>query len=302
MGIATTGVAACCVAVNHFWSFVIFYGLLPGMGCGVCHAASLAPALRWNWRHKGKVSGIIFLGRGLAPAFFIPLQKYFVNPNGAELVTEIESGEGYFHDPRLLRRVPHLFIAMAVVLAMMQLTGVSFLSNPTSGRDLEEANSQIDDWEEDVRPRIKDCCPVDGSPRPRQYRSAASGRAVVLPRQDVGTLTAAQVVGNRNFWQLWSFAFLHHSALAFLQAFWKAMAAHASPGVAMDDNALSTLGVAAAVAATVCRPLGGAAADSFGFRTTMLVATLVSATSALMLCSPLANVPYVTPAGCCSGS
>ena len=64
---------------TDYWSWIIGFGVLSGLGIGFGYSSATPPALKWFPPAKtGMIAGIVVAGFGLAPVYLAPLTKYLV--------------------------------------------------------------------------------------------------------------------------------------------------------------------------------------------------------------------------------
>eukprot|EP00918_Siedleckia_nematoides_P070629 GHVU01154264.1.p1 GENE.GHVU01154264.1~~GHVU01154264.1.p1 ORF type:complete len:462 (-),score=81.78 GHVU01154264.1:695-2080(-) len=240
--IMSLGVILSYFTVNSFAGFFLTYGLLNGIGSGLCYPVPLSCAMKWAPDMKGLVSGVIFFGRGLSAFIFTPMQTAFVNPNDLTpdfAPFEDRPGEKYFTDPEVLDRVPSLFIFLGVIFAGLQLVGSLMLIDP----------------------------PADDAESSASSSSPDSRGEILKHSSDNVVLTPTQIFRSGPFWVLWAMMFLNWQAVAFTQAFWKVIGAEE---VGLKDSKLATLGSIAAIANSLGRVGWGYGGDYFGFKASMV--------------------------------
>ncbi len=68
---------------------VLSYGVLAGIGIGLCYSATTPPALKWfPPSRKGLIAGIVVSGVGLAAVYASPLWQYLIGAKGISLTFE----------------------------------------------------------------------------------------------------------------------------------------------------------------------------------------------------------------------
>ena len=97
---------------TNYWSWILGFGVLAGMGIGFGYSAATPPALKWFPPAKtGLIAGIVVSGFGLASVYIAPLANYMVSVAG-------------------LQKSMMIFgIAFAIVVSLLAL----LLSNPPAG-------------------------------------------------------------------------------------------------------------------------------------------------------------------------
>ncbi len=68
-----------------YWSWILGFGVLAGMGIGFGYSAATPPALKWFPPAKtGLIAGIVVSGFGLASVYIAPLAKYLLGAHGLQ--------------------------------------------------------------------------------------------------------------------------------------------------------------------------------------------------------------------------
>ena len=71
--------------VTNFWLFVSLYGLMFGLGSGMCFMLPIQLAWEYYPENKGLYSGILLGAYGLGPFIFALLTTHLVNPDNLPL-------------------------------------------------------------------------------------------------------------------------------------------------------------------------------------------------------------------------
>ncbi|WP_456439739.1 MFS transporter, partial [Caldithrix abyssi] len=90
------------------WLYVT-YGLLVGMGTGLCYLASISTAIKWFPDKKGFASGVVVFGFGFGSAFLAPLAVRLIEGYGwriTMLIYGIAFGMIIMSASRLLKTPP----------------------------------------------------------------------------------------------------------------------------------------------------------------------------------------------------
>ena len=108
-----------------FWTMILTYGVLSGLGTGIAQSATLAAAVQWDPQHKGLAVGIIMSGFAMTPIVFIPLQTAFVNSGNLvpNYYPDGEAGYAYFDQSAVLDMVPFLYILIGGIMLLIQMIG-----------------------------------------------------------------------------------------------------------------------------------------------------------------------------------
>lgn len=97
---------------NAYWSWIIGFGVLVGMGIAFGYSSATPPALKWFPPNKsGLVAGVVVSGFGLASVYIAPLAKYLLGAWG------------------LSQTMLFFGIAFLIVVCLLSM----FLQNPPEG-------------------------------------------------------------------------------------------------------------------------------------------------------------------------
>jgi MFS family permease len=70
---------------TNYWTWVVGFGLMFGLGMGFGYSAATPPALRWFSPAKtGLIAGIVVSGFGLAPVYIAPLSNFLLKAYGIQ--------------------------------------------------------------------------------------------------------------------------------------------------------------------------------------------------------------------------
>ncbi|CAB3397856.1 unnamed protein product [Caenorhabditis bovis] len=144
--LVTSSVAISGYTIQHSLSlFFISYGLLFGLGMGIAYVTAVTTVINWAPDKVGVVSGIVAAGFGISSSIFAPIQTWIVNPKNLPATKD-----GYFVQPELLERVPHLFRTLAVIYGIMQMVALVFVCDPPFRKSRsEESLSETEDEDDD---------------------------------------------------------------------------------------------------------------------------------------------------------
>ena len=68
---------------TDYWSWIVGFGVMAGLGIGFGYSAATPPALKWFPPAKtGLIAGIVVAGFGIAPVYLAPLSKYLLGSYG----------------------------------------------------------------------------------------------------------------------------------------------------------------------------------------------------------------------------
>jgi hypothetical protein len=96
---------------TSFFTFIITFGVLQGLGVGLAYAQALTLSCRWFPAHGGLINGLIVAGFGCGGAIFNELITNYINPDN-EQATSIVDGKNYFDKKSVLDRVPSFFYVL----------------------------------------------------------------------------------------------------------------------------------------------------------------------------------------------
>lgn len=81
----SSGVFISSFKLTNYYYVLFFYGILPGIGCGITYGVDCSVAVRWFPKNPGLVSGIVLSGYGLGSLVFDPIITYIVNRDNLEI-------------------------------------------------------------------------------------------------------------------------------------------------------------------------------------------------------------------------
>uniref|UniRef100_A0A0K0DHR5 Oxalate:formate antiporter n=1 Tax=Angiostrongylus cantonensis TaxID=6313 RepID=A0A0K0DHR5_ANGCA len=152
--IRTTGIAMTSISIQYSFGMVLLtMGFIASTGGSIAYNAILTTAQRhmeyfqWFPDNVGLAGGMIVGGYGCGAFILSPLQTAFINPHNYRV-----NSDGFFTQEDLLKKVssrlqvtrfsevPHVFIVMAVLFALLQTVGLIFvgepIEEPTVGNDI----------------------------------------------------------------------------------------------------------------------------------------------------------------------
>lgn len=106
---------------------LVTYGFIPGFGCGLAYMTPMSNGFGWFPNRKGLVAGVILAGFGIGTFVFNMAQTAYVNPDN---LSPPGDANGYFTQHSILDRVPHLFVFIGTIYAIMQFIGCCLLFKP----------------------------------------------------------------------------------------------------------------------------------------------------------------------------
>ena len=114
--------------------FSIEHGIFPvilslsishGIGFSLIYAQAIGSVIKWFiGNKKGLMSSIAIGGYGFGAAIWIPIETHLVNPNN---IKAIGITDKYFEDPKILAKIPSLFLLLGGIFALMQMIGLLLL-------------------------------------------------------------------------------------------------------------------------------------------------------------------------------
>ena len=98
------------VTFFNFWQFMIFYGIIAPMAGGSVSMVTLYCCWAYFPRHKGKVTGFIFMMFGLATSIWNSLATYLVNPYklNPSIVVPMGNNSFYYFGPYVSKNLPYM--------------------------------------------------------------------------------------------------------------------------------------------------------------------------------------------------
>ncbi|EPT32143.1 transporter, major facilitator family protein [Toxoplasma gondii ME49] len=263
----TLGLALCGVCTHDLSLFLIAYGVVTALGCGVAYPVPLAATLKLSpAEDKGWVSGLLFFARGLSVCILCPFQSFFLHqppevflslipapllPYLSGVASDTASasrlsslngkraaplpspgGERFLTDQAVLDRLPALFFVMAGVFACIQLLGVLLLVDP-------ERTSAADEAAADAAERQKLLYEdPQGASRASAGRSSSCSASQVFASL---VLTPQDMCSSPSFWRLFLMLLLSWQSLFFVQLFWKVLPLYPEASLAASAAAPAPL-------------------------------------------------------------
>uniref|UniRef100_A0A0G4I779 Major facilitator superfamily (MFS) profile domain-containing protein n=1 Tax=Chromera velia CCMP2878 TaxID=1169474 RepID=A0A0G4I779_9ALVE len=277
------------------WSCVCFpgllmtYGLVMGVGVGLAYACPLVCGLRWMPDRKGLVSGILIASFGLGASIFAGVQTQLVNPhNHSATYAPFEGAphERYFDDPDVLERVPPFFEKLALIFALMQVTGALLLQNPPSNNAVPPVDSGKEGGRESAcpvrKPEVVKRCPFTGRTSGGEIEKASEKTPLVNASSSSKTgggatespgFSHVSILGTPHFWRLWLIMFMIGVAVGFITPLWKVLGCR----LQVSDFDMSRLGSLLCFCNALGRLLWGRVADVLSPKHTMMILTSLGA-------------------------
>ncbi|CDO62331.1 monocarboxylate transporter, putative [Plasmodium reichenowi] len=255
------GILLSYFTVFNFYLFLMTYGILCGIGCGIAYPIPLSVAVKKHYDYKGVISGIIFIGRGLSVFIICPLQNYYINKYNymPDYMPEIEnSDEKYFSNLDILNKVPYLFIYEGIFFAIIQFLGSYLIADSSdTSKDFmayNDRNNKVLYFEE--KNFINKANGLSNSLRTLSNTSNFSFRE------------ANNTFINREFILIWLMIFFNWQAISYTQVFWKIFGMNY---LSIDDRSLSILGSVSSLFNIFGRIFWGLISDFTSFKTTLIL-------------------------------
>eukprot|EP01044_Picomonas_judraskeda_P008830 COSAG03_NODE_1034_length_4987_cov_5.503069_1_plen_472_part_00 len=235
------------------WLVLLTYGLMFGIGVGLCYSAPFVCAMRWlGPKRVGIAVGLVEAGFGAGAFIFNQVQTAVVNPDNRprtvipynDSAHDFNTEERYFAAEDV-ERVPHMFMLLAVVYGAMQFAASLCMSNPPAAEQQRSINA------EEVKPLL---------------RSAATQAAPALATT-MG-LSARGMLQTRQFWTIWGLFSLNSFNIVAVASLNKTYG-QTIPG--LDDHFLSWVGSFGSLCNGLGRIFWGGLADRLSFRTAIVL-------------------------------
>ncbi|SBT31706.1 monocarboxylate transporter, putative [Plasmodium ovale wallikeri] len=260
------GILLSYFTVFNFYLFLMTYGILCGIGCGIAYPIPLSVAVKRHYDYKGVISGIIFIGRGLAVFLICPLQNYFINKYNymPDYTPELDnSGEKYFSNLDILNKVPYLFIYEGIFFALIQFIGACLISDSgDTSKELmpfNDKNNQLLYFDEKNFTTNKE----NGISNSFRTLSNTSNFSY---RESNNTFI------NRDFILIWLMIFFNWQAISYTQVFWKIFGLNY---LHIDDRSLSILGGVSSIFNIFGRIFWGLISDLTSFKTALILMSML---------------------------
>jgi len=102
--------------VTNFWLFLISYGMMSGIGCGLNYMIPVCCGWEYYPEKKGLITGIIFSAYGLGSFFYSLISTALVNPEGISPKVPSDSNLPFF-DEEIAMRVPFMIRILCIVFS-----------------------------------------------------------------------------------------------------------------------------------------------------------------------------------------
>jgi len=218
---------------------ILTYGLIFGIGVGICYSAPFTCAMRWMPEKKGLVAGFVVAGFGAGAFIFNQVITHYINPENKSptlVPYENHQDEKYFTADEV-KRVPTVFLLLASIYFVMQLIASIFIVNPTAPT---------------TRLRYQ---PLE----------------MEAERDD--SLKPKQLLITAQFWNIWAIFFVNAFTVVFTSTQWKAY----GQTFIDDDKYLSLCGSLAALFNAGGRIFWGKVADALDFKNSIILLSTFAA-------------------------
>ncbi|XP_046378141.2 oxalate:formate antiporter-like isoform X1 [Haliotis rufescens] len=252
------GIALTYVTIKHSVALVVLtYGLMFGLGVGMSYVVPMSCAMKWIPDRKGLACGLTMAGFGGGAFTFDYVQTWYINPDNDPPLHHVDD-KYYFHEEKILSRVPPVFCVLAGCYAALQVIGILLLRDPPEMRLVDEEDEE------------EESSLTDGG----QLTSITSqGRD-----EQEQYVSWKQSWKTKDFWLLWFSLFFNSQGLLFFSTFWKAY----GQTFINDDQFLTVVGSIASLFNAGGRLFWGYLGDKFSFKVAMMalcaVCTVLMAT------------------------
>jgi hypothetical protein len=129
-------------------SFMLFYALMFGTGCGLAYTAPMAAGWKWMPNSKGLVSGGILTGFGFGGFIFSLIGSKHVNPDKLNAVAGVFPDAVYERFPSMLRKLAGLYAVISLIgsLLVSEPKVVKSAAVTAPGVDLKDAIGTKQFW------------------------------------------------------------------------------------------------------------------------------------------------------------
>ena len=260
--ILSSGVGLTYFAIENLYLTILTYGLMFGLGAGIAYPGSIVCGMKW-WPHRrGMVTGLIAAGFGSGAFCFDYIQTIYVNPHDAPVSNDC----GFLESEYVVNRIPGLFLMLAGIYLVMQISGVLMLKDPPPE---DGDNQESGDFEED-RSYIG-----------HDYRSLKSEELGM----DKRNYTPGEALKTWKFWQLFLNSVTNVTVFLFVSAEWKIFASDYL-GIG-SDSFLAIVGSVSSLCNGVCRIFWGLFYDwngSFAISMGTMCAIMTAFTATMTFC------------------
>ncbi|SBT86525.1 monocarboxylate transporter, putative [Plasmodium malariae] len=259
------GILLSYFTVFNFYLFLMTYGILCGIGCGIAYPIPLSVAVKKHYDHKGVISGIIFLGRGLAVFIICPMQNYFINKYNymPDYSPEFESTEEkYFSNLDILNKVPYLFIYEGIFFAIIQFIGACLIS------DTNDSSKEFMAYN-DKSSKLLYC---ENKSFTYKNNGITNSFRTLSNTSNFSFRESNSTFINRDFILIWLMVFFNWQAISYTQIFWKIFGLNY---LYIDDRSLSLMGAVSSLFNIFGRLFWGFISDLTSFKTALILMSML---------------------------
>ncbi|XP_067670065.1 oxalate:formate antiporter-like [Haliotis asinina] len=282
----SAGVMLTFFTVKHsFLGVVVTYGVVCGLGVGVAYSLPMSCAMKWLPERKGLAGGLVVAGFGGGGFIFNLVQTAFINPSNLSADLTVNN-EKYFTQPKVLERVPWVFVLTGGLYAVMQLVGVLLMTeppqdssdnspdprararhdpetSPTANRVVNDETSLVSTTHPSIYAEIKANAGVVSNARPAA--DSGADECINDVNESSADLTPGQVLRSRHFYILWTCFLLNGQGVVFVLTLYKDY----GQTFIKDDMFLAVTGAFAALFNCLGRLFWGFIGDRFSYNTAM---------------------------------
>ncbi|XP_059151826.1 L-lactate transporter-like [Physella acuta] len=277
MIIHSTATFCSFLAIQHSMvALILTFGAVGGLGAGLAYGPPLPVVIKWMPRRVGLASGALMTGFGGGAVFYNELVTFFINPDNLKPDVKGEHTT-YFSQPKILAKIPVLFLLLGALTVALQTVGILLLRLPQEGDEIEAVEMQ------EVMPIVPDkmapnkMAPDKMAPEPSTQTSSireANGEQTTRERsevkvEEVSNKTPLEVLKTLDFYILWLALAFNHYGYIIKNNYYKEF----GQLVIDNDHFLTTTGTVATVGVSLARLAWGVTTDWLGVKLTLLVFT-----------------------------
>ena len=129
--ISLTGIFASSYATS-FPVFVVLYGVMSGIGCGINYMIPMVVGWQWYPENKGWVTGVVISAYGFSSFLFTNLSTRIINPgNKSPSIYPVEGDEDLkYFDLDVADNVPKMLWIMSCIFLVLVILGIALIRRP----------------------------------------------------------------------------------------------------------------------------------------------------------------------------
>lgn len=256
--IAITGVFISSY-VQNFWLFVLFYGAMSGLGCGMGYIVPLICCWDYFPKSKGLMAGIIAGSYGLGSLVYTQVATKIVNPLSLSPQKDIGVADYKLFEEDVTVNVPRMLRSLVFIYAIQCFIGICLISRPKDEKSVESKKTE-----------------KAGSKRILTQSSKYDPKTKQILREfDLVSLTAC--LHSVRFWQYFSFFILSDQFCVLFIGQYKSLAlAHG-----YSDHVLSIAASLSAFSQTAGRFISSTLYDWYGVKPVFLTMMTVNFIAAI---------------------